>query len=88
MRIRDLYDLLRLCAEVQQFYTTLKLVNVTVRIAFLRLENMYYIHDSILTQLRSAAITTRESTKNHIYDESVNTESTIHELATLVYKHD
>lgn len=88
MRIKDLYELLRLGAEVQKFYDALGMHKVSVRISFLRLENMYYMHDSILERLRIAAKQNGESTKNYIYEESVDTERTIHDLATLVYRHD
>jgi Eukaryotic translation initiation factor 3 subunit 8 N-terminus len=73
---------------VQAFYDGLNKQSISVRISFVRLENMYYIHDSILASLREAALNKKESTLHHIYDQSVNTERTIHDLATLIYRFD
>lgn len=88
MRIKDLYELLRLSQVVQQFYDLLEMHAVSVRISFLRLENMYYIHDSTLQRLGQAEKAKGNSTKNHIYEEGLDTEKIILDLATVVYKHD
>lgn len=49
---------------------------------------MYFIHDSVLQKLRQHANEKGLSLKDQIYEEGVNTEEVIHNLATLVYKYD
>lgn len=85
-RIQDLYELLKLSEDIQKFYDSLGLTSISTRIAFLRLENMYFIHDTILNRVRAADNQTYE-VGSYFHKETI-TEEIIHNLATLVYKND
>lgn len=59
--------------QIQHFYDSLNLTNTSTRIAFLRLENMYYIHDNILNKIRDADKTTQYEKGSYFHKET-NTE--------------
>ena len=54
--------------------------------AFVRLENMYYLHDQTLSNLRQAAIDKGRSIQNEFY-ETENSKDLIFKLATMVYRY-
>ncbi|KAL4480377.1 hypothetical protein ABPG74_020893 [Tetrahymena malaccensis] len=84
-KLQNFYQ--QLNEKVQFFHRQIKQnISITTRIAFLRLENMYYIHDSILSKVRESDKQIYEN--GSYFNKQQDTESIIHYLATLVYKYD
>eukprot|EP00825_Cyclidium_porcatum_P025202 TRINITY_DN2745_c0_g1_i10.p1 TRINITY_DN2745_c0_g1~~TRINITY_DN2745_c0_g1_i10.p1 ORF type:complete len:647 (-),score=200.19 TRINITY_DN2745_c0_g1_i10:112-2052(-) len=85
LRINDLYKLLKLAKRIQDYFQQQQQTEKVVRIAFKRLQNLYYIHDNTLKQLREQAEAAKIDTKDQVYS-VLNTEELIQQLALLVYK--
>ncbi|KAL4505966.1 hypothetical protein ABPG72_013727 [Tetrahymena utriculariae] len=84
-KLQNFYQ--QLNEKIQFFHRQIKQnISITTRIAFLRLENMYYIHDSILAKVRESDKQIYEN--GSYFDKQQDTESIIHYLATLIYKYD
>ncbi len=86
--MNDLYDLLKLSATAQRLYEDKNEFANATKIAFKRLENIYYLHDDTLEKIRQRAIEEGKEVKDQCFDNRIPSEELIHSLATLVYKHD
>ena len=93
--------MLKFAKEAMEYYESISnMVNATkyifssliciktifLRVAFVRLENMYYLHDQTLSNLRQSALEKGRNIQNEFY-ETENTKDLIFKLATMVYRY-
>ncbi|EGR29501.1 hypothetical protein IMG5_154470 [Ichthyophthirius multifiliis] len=83
-RIGDIYEVLRLGKQIQEFYDQIGLQDIAAKIAFQRLENMYFIHENTLDAQRKYYKQKNLSIKDHIFDENTSLENIISELSSLI----
>ncbi|KRX04997.1 hypothetical protein PPERSA_06631 [Pseudocohnilembus persalinus] len=86
LRISDQFALLNTIKSIQEYYQSLEDMETVARIAFRRLANLYFIHDSQLEGLRKKATENKKNYKFEFYAVQ-DSEKQIRELCQIVQQH-